>query len=702
MEESKKINKASINKLLMFIRQIKEWFKSKPLFQKVLIIFAGISCLLVLYIISVLVRYGDVSDKTAVQGKVVDQNNQPIDGAVVASPNSIAVSIPDGKFEIQAKLSDTLTVSAYGYESIHVSASESSVVLSRLLPGTARLIIVNKDNKEVEDALVYRLDANTFAPVGIVLSDSSGSALFRNIPSGQVAFVVIHPDYGIGWVETKLSSGAYVRPIVRLEEYKAEKKTSGAWFQLVKKAYAQTPTDDYKMKIENQGKADLQKKYSGRDAPDYDLRYDLLYNMADTTKISDQAYRIDGETKTVVALGYDVDALRAEIEKVKTYPARGFYLDSEVQDRIRNIPVISSAIKTYRITQGPQSSVYKIEYGWDSTTGETTQAVHLIVETTKQATFVEIEKQTPVEHMAFLQQQHAVSVQDGQPMTVTSWSQADAAQLEGVKEVGLNQPSVKVCCGNEDVGVKDRGNNVFSSEVSSNDDPPSSLKITNSGNKTAYLNYSHRAVNEMTGGPNLENVAHGILEQNPTLSFVDKTSGSSFSFLEIPPPNPNDAPPAFLLDFFASPSDARSTYLDTPTYQMKWKQFMASIGSEVFQKEGRTPYQVYWDLKKDIGTSQAWREVEEKRLAQQSGSQGNSQQSQQSVPENTQDLNQQSPPITPKEQQDENPQVTVSETQAPAQNNQQQGNTSNSQGSGTGEPTTKSGGGYSGGGVVPR
>ena len=147
MEEEKKIKKTVIGNPMMFISQVKQWFKSKPLLQKVLIIFAGIGILLTTYIVSVLVRYNDssgilVSDKASIQGKVIDQNGEAIEGAVVTGSNNTVVTIPDGTFAIKTAPDDTLTVSAFGYETTHVSASERSVTLSSLDPGTIRLAVV--------------------------------------------------------------------------------------------------------------------------------------------------------------------------------------------------------------------------------------------------------------------------------------------------------------------------------------------------------------------------------------------------------------------------------------------------------------------------------------------------------------------------------------------------------------------------------
>lgn len=60
MEEGKKIKKTAIGNPMMSVSRVKQWFKSKPPFKKVLIILAGIGIVFVLYIVSVLVRYNDL------------------------------------------------------------------------------------------------------------------------------------------------------------------------------------------------------------------------------------------------------------------------------------------------------------------------------------------------------------------------------------------------------------------------------------------------------------------------------------------------------------------------------------------------------------------------------------------------------------------------------------------------------------------
>ena len=680
---SKEIKKTAVGNPIKYIEQIKQRFKRKSLLQKVLILTAGMSLLFTMYIVSVLVRYNDssgisVGNIASIQGKVMDQNGKPIDGATIAVQKRIAVAKPDGTFTIQATISDTLTVSAFGYESTHISASEPSATLSALALGTVRVEVVGPDNTELKDTLVYRLDANTFIPIEMVLADVSGSALFQDIPSGQAAFVVIHPEYGTGWVQTALEPGTYNRSVVRLEDYKAERKTLGVGFHLVKTAYAQNPT-----------------------SPEIEVRNSLSIQMTKDTKVNENTYYLSEESKTVIAVGTNKEKLTKFVDFVKkSYPdTHRFVMGDQTMlaiDRIKEKEGITSPLTTVRITQGPSETHYQIHYGWQQREEE---IIH-IAEKIDQRTFtVEIERPTIADTMVFLRAQHAALQENGQPVTVTSWSKAEAAELAGVEKVIFDQPMATVVCCTDSDGSSGSKNSIVVSEASSQEVLPSNLTLSKPDNTAEYLNYSHNTINEMMGGQNLVTTANKILEQNPNLKFVDET-GNEFSFLDITAPNPNDAPPAFLLDFFENRSDARSKYLDDLTsYQRKWKQFMAAVGSEAFQKQGVTPSEFKRSLLKDYGTRSAWRLEEEKRLTQQSGKQSTDQQNtnQQSAPVNTQDEDGQT---EQPDSLDDTTQVTIIESpdedSESEQVEQQQENNSNSQGSGTGTNNSNPNGQYYG------
>src|SRR3989344_5034124 len=476
----------------------------------------------------------------------------------------------------------------------------------------------------------------------------------------------------VGWLVTSLDPGEVIRPVVRLMPLKGEKKSARADFKFIKTAYAQAST-----------------------SPEFEVRNSLSFQITRDTKIDDKTYYLSEESETILVVGTNKERLKEFVDYVKqNFPdTHGFVMGSETMraiDRIKEKEGITSPLTTVRITQGPSDTRYQIQYGWQ----QQGEAVTHIATQVDQRTFtVEIERPTAADAMAFLRAQHAVNTESGQPVVVTSWSKAEAAELAGVEHVLFDQPlATVVCCANSD-GSGGSENSTVVSESSSNEVLPSNLTLTKPNNKAEYLDYSHKEINEMLGRPNLVTVANRILEENPNLKFVDET-GNEFSFLDVTAPNPNDAPTAFLLDFFENRAEARSKYLDDLTsYQRKWKQFMAAVGSEAFQKQGITPSEFKRSLLKDYGTRSQWRLEEEKRLAQQTGSQGNIQQLQQSAPLNTQEDGQTEQPNS-LDMQDDATQVAITESPDPesdseqddqsVQDDQQQGNdSSGSQGSGT-------------------
>src|SRR3989344_3479049 len=139
--------------------------------------------------------------ESIVAGTVSDEQGNPVDGARVVGKNHMVATAPDGTFVIPAKTDENLTASAFGYESTTASASNPDVQLTVLAGGTVRISVIDKDRNPLEDSLVVRLDPNTGAPVSEAITDQYGSAFFADIPSGQAAFIVLRPGYGVGWAE---------------------------------------------------------------------------------------------------------------------------------------------------------------------------------------------------------------------------------------------------------------------------------------------------------------------------------------------------------------------------------------------------------------------------------------------------------------------------------------------------------------------
>lgn len=649
------------------------WFQKLSKLQKRIIVILGIGLFLLVIVPSGRKQLNKTTvvpsgAETAITGKVLDQNGKLINGAVVASSKGIIASALDGTYKIQTSALDTLTVSAFGYKTTQVSVSQPDVTLSALTPGSVRVIVVSPENKEVKDALVYRLNANTFVPMAIGLTDKLGEAVFQNVPGPQAVFVVLHPDYSFAWIETSLDPGSSIRSVVRLAKLKGEKKSADAGFGLVKKAYAQAPTST-SFQVVNQ----------------------LAIEFATTEKLDDKTYNIASDSDTLLAVGTDKVQLQKYIDALK---ADGFGnrppmdISGEAGKRLDEIiKKEGSPLTVFTIREGSDKTEYAVEYG--VTHDNNGQKNYNVWKTENRNIVVQISRQNPDQSVAVLRAQHAVSADSKQAVTVTSWAAAEAAELAGVKQVTFNQPLVTVCCRRPDDDSRG-GKETVPLEASSDNSPPSDLKLTNVKNDAEYLHLSFKKVGEVMGDPYFKTTASQILEKNPTLTFTDLKNGNKFSFLDIVPPNPNDAPPTFVLDFFDSPSQARSAFANDPaSYRSAWKQYMAYTGSQAFQKQGVTIPEFYQTLKQYNSTHEKLRLEEEQRIVQQTASQENNQQSQQSVPKNSenagkqpQQTNEIDTPFAEPQQNDQQQQNGQPQSGQQQPNNQQQDNTSPTQGSG--------------------
>lgn len=627
-------------------QKVKEWFSKQPWQSpKFLFLRLGIGILVVVLLIAS-VSYLSKLSTPLVQGKVLTQEGKPIDGAVVSSPKGTAVTLPDGSFSLQAASSDNLKISAFGFESTTVTADQPTVTLTSLPPGTVRVLVVGPDNKELEKALVLRLNANTAASVGDASTDKFGSATFLNVPSGQAMFIVAHPDYGVGWVQTALSPSGYAQPIVRLDEIKGERKAAS---NLIPPVYAQ--------------------EFDSKSSEP------VSFQINSITEVSDGTYQIVGESRTVMAISFERRALKDYIDRLSKVSAlQQFSLNNEVQRAVNDLvarETLASLIKTVRITQSSADTTHQIEYGL---------ITDAVVKTVKKTYQVEIEKPTSADVMAYLQQQYALNG-EGRTATVTSWSQLEAKDLAGVKNVSFNPLHGSVCCNRPDAqGTGQAGN--LSSETSSSETPPSPLRLSDFGDKASFI-YSSETRSYYN--PDLSNVQK-LKEQNPGLNFTDKNG--SFSLLDIEPPNPLDAPAEFLYEYFDHVSDARSLYAKDPSaYQKVWADYLFVTGSTLFQNERLSARDFRDILNTYINGSKAGRAAA--LQAAQSSSQS-------TTPSGTGGTEQPSPnslqpTITEEPSTGDEDQTTTPEPTAP-----------------TAKPTTKSGGGSSsgcgggGGAVCPR
>lgn len=623
-------------------QKVKEWFSKQPWQSpKFLLLRLGIGVLVLIALIAG-VSYLSKLSAPLVQGQVLNQDGKPIDGAVVSSRKGTTVTLPDGGFSLRAAPSDNLKVSAFGFESAAVSADQPTVTLKSMPPGTVRVLVVGPDNKELEKALVLRLDANTAASVSDASTDKFGSATFLNVPSGQAMFIVLHPDYGMGWVQTALSPSGYAQPIVRLEEIQGERKAAAS---LIPLAYAQ--------------------EFDSKSSEP------VSFQINSITKVADSTYQIVGESRTVVAISFERKALRDYIDRLSKVSAlQQFSLNNEVQRAVNDLvarETLASLIKTVRITQSSADTTHQIEYGL---------ITDAVVKSVKKTYQVEIEKPTSAEVMAYLQQQYALNG-EGRTATVTSWSQLEAKELAGVKNVSLNPQHGSICCNRPDYQGSQAGN--LPTETSSSETPSSPLRLSDFGDKASFI---YNSETRSFYKPDLSNVQK-LKEQNPRLNFTDKKG--SFSLLDIEPPNPADAPIEFLYEYFDHVADARSLYSKDPgAYQKVWADYLFVTSSTLFQNERLSARDFRDILNTAIGNKKAGRTAAEQaaqRQSQSSTSSGNDTGAKQpEVPTTTEE-----PGVG-----DDN-QTTTPEPTVP-----------------TAQPTTKSGGGSSsgcgggGGAVCPR
>lgn len=643
-------------------------FQKLPKLQKGIMVVVGIGILLLVFTLN----GSRQENKTAVvqseaeaviAGKVVDQNGKLVNGAVIVSSKGIIATAPDGTYKIKAEPSETLTVSAFGFKTAQLPASSPEVKLSALTSGTVRVTVVNPENIEVKDALVYRLNANTFVPMAIGLTNQSGEAVFQNVPGGQAAFVVLHPDYSFAWIQTSLEPGSSIRSVVRLTNLKGEKKSADSGFKLVKTANAQTPS-----------------------STPFQVMNKLAIEFATVEQPDDKTYNIAHDSDTLLAVGTDKESLQKYIDALK---ANGFGnkspidISGEAGKRLNEIlQKEASPLTVFTIRAGSNKTEYAVEYG--ATNGSNGQKNYNAWKTEQSNIVVEISRQNPNQSVAVLRAQHAVSSDNNQPVIVTSWSAAEAAELAGAKQVIFNQPLITVCC-NRPKDDTQGGAGKVPAEVSSGNAPPSDLKISkNTAGQPEYVNLSYKKVGEIMGDPYFKTTADKILEKNPTLTFTDLKTGNKFSFLDIAPPNPFDAPSTFVLDFFDSPAAARATFAHDPAgYNYTWKQYMAYTGSKVIQNQGMKAPEFYNSLRDYTQTQKNQRLDDERRIAQQTPSQNN----QQPAPVNLPQQGQQAQPADSTDTKDadsnqDNQQQDDQSQGNQQQNNQQQDNTSQTQGSG--------------------
>ena len=455
--------------------------------------------------------------ESVVTGSVSDEGGNPVDGARVVSKNHMVTTAPDGSFAIPAEADENLTVSAFGYESTTMSVSDPNVRLTVLPGGTVRISVIDTDRNPLEDSLVVRLDPNTSAPVSEAITDQYGSVFFADIPSGQAAFIVLRPGYGVGWAELAVAPGSTEQQVIVLSEMsEGEKLSSSTDWWPVKPVYAQE-----------------------RDGLSWSVDKD-----SDTSSYI-QIIR-DNEQLQIL-----IHSLNQAASSQKGVPFDPVLVRDLLSQKGLDIPV-----STVRILRDDGQGARRITYQ-NGTEQSTVPADSISIPIS----------QPPVNaSMAFLQRQyqqnltHALS--DPGTVVATSWTEAEAAELSGAHYVLLDSPNRSVCCHRPDVeGSGSAAAGDISSSVSSNTTEPAGIQITSAAGESRYT-------------PSYDtSITTGALV---SAAEEARKNARDFSLAKgIPAPDPAYAPPDFLHDFIEEglrPSimyDRGSTH-----YQYFWENYL--------------------------------------------------------------------------------------------------------------------------------
>ncbi|MEK7543383.1 MAG: hypothetical protein AAB557_00780 [Patescibacteria group bacterium] len=501
----------------------------------------------------------DVLRPPVLFGSVLHENSDPFDGAIVSANGKLAMTRPDGKFQIQAKQTDTLTISAIGYSPTTILGKEIVATLTKLPTANARVMVVDGEYNVVEKALVIRLDPNTSAPVDERITNKEGSVTFSDILSGQAAFVVLHPDYGMAWIESAVESGGYTRPVIQLTPLQGDKIGKNGFF---KTAYAKA---EYPLQPESTG---------------YELREELIYQFSDVSKIANEKLLVSLKTQTMVAVSFSRKTLadlinrRLEIERQFQSEGRGDYTYEE-GNRIRQIlleqgyitPVTAIRIvPTFTDTSFEMESA--IRYGYDPKTGAplyTAASVNKITQNQYEVEILGMDNASEV--MGFIERMRA-QTPGGGITSVTGWSQfptTDFIKQNGGR-VSMEFNFSNNCC------------TLTNLEISSNTTQANQITVKDLRNKENSYTYKPSRGETSALQPDVTDFEK-FMQSNPRLEITNPY-GQKVSLFDIETPVPNEAPPGFLGDFFEDSNEARKMFMNgDPNYFKKWRDY---LGMKVF------------------------------------------------------------------------------------------------------------------------
>lgn len=537
-----------------------------------------------------------------IMGSVVDSEGKAIVGAVVVGDNKAATTNPSGVFYLEARETDPLLVSAIGYEPKNSTGENLTVSLAQLPTADVRVYVVDEDYNDLKGAVVVRLDPNNSAPVEELVTDETGIATFLGIPSGQAAFVVLHPDWGIGWVETSIEPGGYSRPVVQLRQLQGIKSESRG-NTLIGKVYAQ----------DEQG-------LIGKNS--------VLYNITDIRYVGDKTFEIVQDSYTTVAVSFNKEnlAIYAGFLEAKRllFPGGGTSLSQDA-GRIGNIfegTGLTSGVRTFHITPNSSDTRYAvnsptaIEYKNIDGKVVTTDVVGQL-NVVKQKSFrIELKDVSDSDILAFIDRNPAVKTKTGSGetwtpetwvrenggVTATYWAQFPTKDLPPGSEITLGKGKVRVevCC----KGAEGGGGEGVLAEISSDTSKTSPATVKDLRDSKSFTFNTEAGMVTRDFTPIQE-----FLRDNPSLEFTDK-SGRKIKLSNIAPPDPSDAPTDFLIGHFESRDQLRDMYKSgSPEYAKKWQEYLAL---KAFNNPNSLT-QIYDNLVRSIGFHSGFRENPESR-----------------------------------------------------------------------------------------
>jgi len=527
----------------------------------------GIGVIVVVLILAVWFWPGTGSSPgNLVVGAVADENAIAIDGAVVSNGVVAVATDLSGVFEIEAGTDEVLTISAHGFEPTVMSGAEASstITLTSTVPGIVHLTVLGSDRRSLDRALVVLLEPNTSTPIAQAVTDEIGAVTFANVPSGQTAMVVLHSEYDPGWVETSLEADGLARPVIQMTKTAGERTSelSEAPFRLIAPAHAQ----------EERFHSDL----VDEDPPWQEIRVTIESLEHDRVLITQNTRTVIATNLAGEALGRYVDqyiadeygSSQVEVPNRLTWSAN-YALTGEMGG--------PAALTTYRLIDSSSAEEGILITSHMGQRGVASEKLEQQVQLKTNEQWI-VEMKLPVhesaEPMMFMSRQQGVNPidVDSEPITVTSWSAAEALANRGYSNIEFNQPLTSVCCRRPDGDTQ-----VVAGDADAFPDQASSNSVGQSGLEASGENGS--LLFDPVEPPQLllTEARDRLKTENPGLTGIDEVTGADFSLLDIPVPHPEHAPSDFRNNYLTRGGYDMgvNTYLTDPaSYKAAWQDYL--------------------------------------------------------------------------------------------------------------------------------